>query len=624
VPFGPYLLLKRVAVGGMAELFLAKDTRDGKVVVLKRILPYLAEQPEFVKMFLDEARIVSQLHHPNIVELRELGSLENNLFIAMEWVEGTDLRKLVVEANERDERMPLNLAVYVVSRLCAGLDYAHQRRGTDGQPLGIVHRDVSPQNVMVSYTGEVKLVDFGIAKASTIATRSNPGIIKGKFLYLAPEQVKQEEVDHRADLFAVGIVLYELTCGRSPFARSSSEAVIYAIRKEPPVVPRKVVPNYPPGLESLVLRLLEKDPDLRFQSGQEVRLALEGFLSGASSRRIGQAELKAYMDLLYGDVHERTALNVPHTQGEERTMEVAAPFKPIPLATPAPTTDVNARDAKANRAHEELRSIRVAGLADAGSIDEDEDDEPTSAVSRPPRPTTGERPFEVSERTLPPLSTSSAARATPERGRVDYSQPPVPSRELEAVTMRRYAPAVDFEDTTKPAPDPRRTKSRAVPTPVVADEAEEAENDDDEGDNEVASQVYRRPRRRVAWLVGLSLACACIAVAIWAVWPAPPSEEAKDAAAGVEPEATGVAGPTVTPTEAGSELPKVRFEAAAGSVIRVGSTVITAGETRPVEPGPLRVEWTCGAKRRGRLRTFTATFEVAAIGQIQSIQLPCK
>ena len=158
----------------MAELYLAKDTRANRMVVLKRILPYLAEEAEFLKMFLDEARIAAQLHHPNIVEVYELGRLDGTTFISMEWVDGIDLRKVLQREQERDAPIPPGVGAWVIGRLCEGLFHAHTREGPDGRPLGIIHRDVSPQNVMVSYRGDVKLVDFGIAKATAWMSRSKP------------------------------------------------------------------------------------------------------------------------------------------------------------------------------------------------------------------------------------------------------------------------------------------------------------------------------------------------------------------------------------------------------------------------------------------------------------------
>jgi eukaryotic-like serine/threonine-protein kinase len=309
MPFGPYLLLKRVAVGGMAELFLAKDTRNGRFLVLKRILPYLAEEEEFVRMFLDEARIASALHHPQIVEVYELGRLEGSTFIAMEWVEGVDLRKVLQKEQARGGVIPPGIAAWLVARLCEGLHFAHEKRDQHGQPLGIVHRDISPQNVMLGFNANVKLVDFGIAKATAWMSRSKPGVIKGKFLYLAPEQLSQEHLDCRADLFAIGTLLYELTTGKSPFYRTSTEAVIYAIRVEAPTPPVTLKKGYPSALSRVVMKCLEKDREERFQSAVLVAERLDALNHGELP--IGRPQVLAYIASLFGDEHERTHLYVP-------------------------------------------------------------------------------------------------------------------------------------------------------------------------------------------------------------------------------------------------------------------------------------------------------------------------
>lgn len=334
------MLLKRLAVGGMAELFLAKDTRSDRLMVLKRILPYLAEEAEFVRMFLDEARIAASLHHANVVEVYELGRLDNSTFIAMEWVDGIDLRRVLAKEQERGGVVPPGVAAWMVARLCEGLHYAHFRTGPDGKPLGIIHRDVSPQNVMVSFTGDVKLVDFGIAKATAWMSRSKPGVIKGKFLYLAPEQLGQEKLDHRADLFALGTMLYELTTGKSPFYRSSTEAVIYAIKMEDAQAPHVVRPGYPLSLSKVVMKCLTRDRNRRYQSAEEIGAALEDFMRvDAPTTR---SDAVRYVAGLFGAEEERTSIYIPPNaqatapvgRDAERTDETKPTLPPASRAEP--------------------------------------------------------------------------------------------------------------------------------------------------------------------------------------------------------------------------------------------------------------------------------------------------
>ena len=418
MPYGPYLLLKRLAVGGMAELYLAKDTRSNRMVVLKRILPYLAEEVEFLKMFLDEARIAGQLHHPNIVEVYELGRLDGSTFIAMEWVDGIDLRKVLQKEQERGAPIPPGIGAWVIARLCEALHHSHQRAGPDGKPLGIIHRDVSPQNVMVSYRGDVKLVDFGIAKATAWMSRSKPGVIKGKFLYLAPEQLTQDRLDHRADLFALGTLLYELTVGKSPFHRQTTEAVIYSIRMEDPEPPTAVLPGYPPMLSRIVMRCLEKDRDRRYQTADEVRAALDAFVQVDAPTT--QDDVGQYIAELFGDDDERTSVFVP--PNAQTNAKAPNPLLvPPPRKPPSPFADDD-RTVSIPGAPRPDKQAEKPGPPVGRSTTRDQ--ALTTEPIRPkPRDVIATAPFEApqsrSAATLPPVEASYE----PERTNVGRSEP---------------------------------------------------------------------------------------------------------------------------------------------------------------------------------------------------------
>jgi eukaryotic-like serine/threonine-protein kinase len=211
VPFGSYQLVERLAMGGMAEVYLAKPDGAQRFVALKRILPNIAADDEFIAMFIDEAKIAGQLNHPNVAQIFDLGKINNSYFIAMEYVSGHDVRALWDRTRDADggkTALPIGLACYIVKKICDGLDYAHRRRDSKGRPLGIIHRDVSPQNILVSYDGDLKIIDFGIAKAANRIVKTQTGILKGKFAYMAPEQARGEPTDHRADIFAIGVILY--------------------------------------------------------------------------------------------------------------------------------------------------------------------------------------------------------------------------------------------------------------------------------------------------------------------------------------------------------------------------------------------------------------------------------
>ena len=278
--FGKYLLLERIAVGGMAEVFVAKAFGvEGfeRLLAIKKILPTMGEDNEFNTMFVDEARIAVQLAHANIVQVLELGKVDDNLFIAMEYISGRDVRQLLERFRKRGRPMPIPQACTIVAKVCEALDYAHRKRDARGTPLGIVHRDVSPQNVLVSFEGDVKLIDFGIAKAESRLQRTQAGILKGKFSYMSPEQVRGQAIDHRSDVFAVGVLLWELLCGEKLFTGDSDFAVLEKVRTGQIPLPRKVNPDIPEPLERVMMKALATEVRDRYQWASELHDALVRF-----------------------------------------------------------------------------------------------------------------------------------------------------------------------------------------------------------------------------------------------------------------------------------------------------------------------------------------------------------
>jgi len=256
---GRYELIAQLATGGMGEVFLAR-TRGlagfEKLVVIKRALPSLVKSDRHHLLFA-EARLAATLSHANIVQVHDVGredTAPNAIFLAMEFLHGQDVRAIL----RREPRLPLAQALAIAQSICAGLHYAHEKRDTDGQPLGIVHRDVSPSNVFVTYDGAVKLIDFGIAKATTLPSETQQGTVKGKPGYMSPEQCRGEPLDRRSDLFCVGILMYEMTTGRSPFAADTEYLTYQRIIESTPPAPSTLVPDYPPTLESLLLEILHK------------------------------------------------------------------------------------------------------------------------------------------------------------------------------------------------------------------------------------------------------------------------------------------------------------------------------------------------------------------------------
>jgi hypothetical protein len=289
---GRYELIARLAVGGMAEVYLARHgelTGFKTLVVVKKVLPHLAENPEFISMFLDEARIASLLDHPNVVRIIEVGRAENDYFLAMELVQGKPLGSLIRRSIDRNQLLDPKLAALIIAHTAAGLHHAHGVSDAEGHPLGLVHRDVSPKNILVSFEGGVKVIDFGIARAMGRISQTNTGGMKGTVGYMSPEQAKSEPVDRRADVFACGVVLWETLCGKRLFRKDNDLATMRALIYDP--IPRpSTVTKVPAMLEQITMKALNRDPEQRFQTGLELALALERYIGqagGASTSHLG-------------------------------------------------------------------------------------------------------------------------------------------------------------------------------------------------------------------------------------------------------------------------------------------------------------------------------------------------
>ncbi|MEW5851974.1 MAG: serine/threonine-protein kinase, partial [Myxococcota bacterium] len=279
--FGNYTLLRRIKAGGMAEVYLAKTSGvEGfeKKVAIKRILPHLTESSEFVEMFIDEAKLTVQLNHANIANIYELGKVGGSYFIAMEFIHGRDVNALFKDAYRRKQPLPVALCAYIVQQLCEGLEYAHRKKDQDGRDLGIVHRDISPANILVSYEGAVKIIDFGIAKAVSKLSMTRPGLIKGKISYMSPEQMRGQAIDRRSDVFAAGIILYELLAGRRLFAAKTDVETIRNVIKGtiPPLTQHRA--DVPPDLVQIVMKALERDFNQRYSWAAELSADLQAFM----------------------------------------------------------------------------------------------------------------------------------------------------------------------------------------------------------------------------------------------------------------------------------------------------------------------------------------------------------
>jgi len=340
--FGKYLLLDKIGTGGMAELFLAKQTGLSgfeKVVAIKRILPHLTQGSEFVTMFINEAKLAALLTHQNIVQIFDLGSVDQCYYIAMEYIMGKDLRTVVNQGKAK--KMPLSIgdALLIVSKICSALDYAHRKKDLNGNDLHLVHRDISPQNILVSYEGEVKLVDFGIAKAAMGGQETKTGVLKGKLAYMSPEQAWGKPVDGRTDLFALGIVLYEAVTGERLFTGNDEISILEKVRKAEVIPPTQLNPAIPPELEAVLKKAMAKEPENRYQTASEMEMALEELIS-KKGYAFSSLSLSHYMQALFADEISKDTrrFQIVSSQApavapvEDRSTVV----RPAPHAAPAP------------------------------------------------------------------------------------------------------------------------------------------------------------------------------------------------------------------------------------------------------------------------------------------------
>ena len=285
----------------MAEVYLGRalqaDGRFGPAVAVKRLLPHLTSDAAIVRMFLNEAEITRQIDHPNVVQILDLGHVQSEPFIAMELLEGHSFAELRQTAAQMGRRVPLGITLRVLAEACRGLDAAHRAKDSRGRELQIVHRDFTPDNIHVSVTGEVKVIDFGIAKSAAVPGGTEPGTLKGKFFYMSPEMIAGHDVDHRADLFAAGVMLYEQLCGRRPFTGLNTEEVLNRITEGKPRRPTEFDPSVPLALELVCLTALSKDPTRRFPSLHEFIAAIEAV--GGPARVATPEELAAYVSAIF-------------------------------------------------------------------------------------------------------------------------------------------------------------------------------------------------------------------------------------------------------------------------------------------------------------------------------------
>lgn len=474
---GRYELLMPIAAGGMAMVWAArlKGTRGfQKIVAVKTMLPKLSEDAQFEQMFLDEASLASQIRHPHVVEILDLGEQDGVLFLVMEWIDGVPLNQLMKAAKSAGG-MPLPIAVRVVMQTLAGLHAAHELKDNKGQLVGLVHRDVSPQNVLVTYDGVTKVVDFGVAKATAIGDgATGQGQIKGKVGYMAPEQIEGEPIDRRADLFAVGIVLYALTTGKHPFRRESDAATMYNICSPQAVLPpSKFLPDYPPALEKVLLRSLAKIPADRYQTANDMLRELDQVLP-PDERAKTDEDVALFVRKLVGDrLDERrgtlhNALARADEFASSAVARVGARPSGIPSVAPGNETATTlSPDARRRRfwlwfgGAVLVGSVLGAGLLSYVAF--------MRTTPVPPPPVTS-KPASVTPESVTPEPTSSQgdATATPPKGTAEDAPDETEEPDAEApnsgTTQRpRTQAPVPRTRTQAPAPSSTPAKTQAKP-----------------------------------------------------------------------------------------------------------------------------------------------------------------
>ncbi len=445
--YGNYQLIKRLAMGGMAQIYLARQRGpEGfeKQVVVKRILPHLGENQEFVQMFLDEARIAARLNHPNIVQIFDLGAQDDSFFIAMEYIHGEDLRRVWKKADRAGTPIPVPLVCRIIIEACAGLDYAHKKTDAQGKPLGIVHRDVSPQNILLTFDGRVKVVDFGIAKAADQATVTRSGVLKGKYSYMSPEQAAGQRLDCRSDIFALGVVLHELlTCNRL-FKRATDMATLQAVAECEIVPPSQVNPRVPKDLDAVVMKALTRRPEDRYADAAQLQLALEDWLSG-HQRPSSSAHVADFMKNLYA------ARLAEEARLGDVLVEDSESLPPEGRSLERPVDRKSAETVAAPRPQDSERQERTPRTPPRGSRSE-----PRGSSER--RSSEATRTLDIRRAAELPQEPRSADRPAARASRVKHQALPASAPVLEPT----YVPAPAPLHVPAPVPESRKKNRLAV------------------------------------------------------------------------------------------------------------------------------------------------------------------
>jgi eukaryotic-like serine/threonine-protein kinase len=506
--FGPYEVFEQLGVGGMATVHRAKKRGiEGfqQVVALKRLLSHLAEDQSFVKSFVREARLASYLQHANIIQIYDLGLERRVYFIAMEFVRGHDLRKILRQTARATGPMPVPMMLALTRQLCDALDYAHSRADDSGEPLGIVHRDISPSNLLVSADGHLKVIDFGIAKATTASLRTHSGRVKGKFSYMAPESIRGQPLDHRSDIFSVGIVAYEMLTAQPLFAARSEYDTLQKITELALEPPSRRNPFCPPDLDDIVLTALSRSPDERWQSAGAMMRALDTVARKlalqATNREVAEWVEWAFAQPLQS---ERVSHGIPNQPVALPALAVQAS-----LSSSSPSPGAHPRQAI------DQVSIEMVWGTHAAPYDE----LPTASVSHPigrepgqprstPQAVMASRPSGSTLYGLaPPPATPPRPRTSTASARAHAPEPG--PRAMTPVLARSAAHPVPEHDTLL---DQRAPFAEEIPGAAAFQPAPPAAADSRDSGARASTAAARRGGRTALWLVLLAALFAGAAV----------------------------------------------------------------------------------------------------------------
>jgi TonB family protein len=469
-PFGQYELIEPIATGGMAEVYRARMRGvEGfqKIVAIKRILPHLTDNDEFVTMFIDEAKLAAQLQHPNIIHIYDLGKIERSYYIAMEYIDGKDLRSILRMLEEKHTHLPVGLALFIGSRLAAALDYAHRKKDLQGKAMALVHRDVSPQNVLISFDGDIKLCDFGIAKAASKASHTRAGALKGKLQYMSPEQAWGKDIDHRSDIFSLGLVLYEMLTGRKGFAGDSELSILEQVRAPKLVPPREIDPAIPPEVERVVMKALKEDCEQRYQTAAEFASALGNILQVIRPAP-GAFELGSFLTDLVGRERQVSAVTAPAAR------PAIVPPPPVEPAKPAPAPRIPLMEAALEKTPEELTrpsGVRLAPIAAVAAgiivivaavmfVSRSKPPTPGAPTQATPAPETVQMAREAVQQEV-------AKQTQAMRGGIAAEAPTPPATAPTAPSVQRVAAPVATQPVAALTQQPRQVPTVRTPAPTT-------------------------------------------------------------------------------------------------------------------------------------------------------------